>query len=240
MFVQKYVQPLWLAVLLATTLTSAAVYRSDSLSTYLLQSIGSESVTTLARTVTTKYGAIRGSLVKLKARRTTTSSSYSPLATLALPDVETYLGVPYATPPTGGLRFMPPVTPTHWRGVRIANRLPPVCPQRLASPPMALVAAGNESEALKVMPRARYEYLRLFLPKLANQSEDCLYLNIYTPVLRPGKCNLISTRSHTFSPFCLCSITFDVKRNFAATTNFRHSLFSAVSVINPLYLSACR
>ncbi|XP_039279154.1 neuroligin-1-like [Nilaparvata lugens] len=32
------------------------------------------------------------------------------------------------------------------------------------------------------MPRARYEHLSLLVPLLANQSEDCLHLNIYVPV----------------------------------------------------------
>lgn len=32
------------------------------------------------------------------------------------------------------------------------------------------------------MPKGRLEYLRRLLPYLQNQSEDCLYLNIYAPV----------------------------------------------------------
>lgn len=32
------------------------------------------------------------------------------------------------------------------------------------------------------MPKGRLEYLRRLLPYLQNQSEDCLYLNIYGPV----------------------------------------------------------
>lgn len=32
------------------------------------------------------------------------------------------------------------------------------------------------------MPKGRLEYLKRLLPFLQNQSEDCLYLNIFAPV----------------------------------------------------------
>jgi neuroligin len=50
-----------------------------------------------------------------------------------------------------------------------------VCPQRLPD-------ISNETAALEKMPRGRLEYLRRLLPYLRNQSEDCLYLNVYAPV----------------------------------------------------------
>ena len=40
-----------------------------------------------------------------------------------------FLGVPFASPPVGSLRFMPPVASTPWKGVRDANKFAPVCPQ---------------------------------------------------------------------------------------------------------------
>lgn len=173
-----------LSVLIASALIdayrvpSSASSLTDTLSTtsYLIQTLAAESATLSTRTINTKYGSLRGSVVRLNRRTPYTTT------TLELPDIETYLGVPYATPPTGGLRFMPPVTPTHWRGVRLANRQTPVCPQKLTTPQLILAMRANESEALKQMPRARYEYLRMLIPLLSNQSEDCLYLNIYTPV----------------------------------------------------------
>ena len=39
-----------------------------------------------------------------------------------------YLGIPYAAPPTGPLRWKAP-QPTSWTGVLQANTLPPLCPQ---------------------------------------------------------------------------------------------------------------
>jgi len=66
--------------------------------------------------------------------------------------VAEFLGIPYAAPPTGNLRWRPPAPPAGWRGVRDATQFAPSCPQP-ASP---------------------------FLPP-GPFSEDCLYLNVYTP-----------------------------------------------------------
>lgn len=112
------------------------------------------------RIVSTKYGDLRGFIATLPNR--------------ALQTVDVFLGVPYASPPISALRFMPPVTPAHWKGIRSADRFSPVCPQM---PP----DIKNETEALKIMPPGRVEYLKKLLPYLQNQSEDCLYLNIYAP-----------------------------------------------------------
>lgn len=59
---------------------------------------------------------------------------------------------------------------------RLAEKLGPVCPQKLPD-------VSAEQEALEHMPRGRLEHLKRILPLLRNQSEDCLYLNIYAPVM---------------------------------------------------------
>lgn len=112
------------------------------------------------RIVSTKYGDLRGFVANFPGK--------------TLQPVEVFLGVPYASPPISALRFMPPVTPAHWKGVRTTDKFSPVCPQK---PP----DIKNETEALKSMPPGRLEYLKKLLPYLRNQSEDCLYLNIYAP-----------------------------------------------------------
>ncbi|KAF2343772.1 Carboxylesterase type B, partial [Trinorchestia longiramus] len=71
----------------------------------------------LSRVVTTKYGPIQG-LIRHHA---------SP----SLPAIESFLGVPYASPPTGGGRFTPTSSPLPWDSVRKCTELPPVCPQQL-------------------------------------------------------------------------------------------------------------
>ena len=75
----------------------------------------------------------------------------------AVSGVDQFLGLPYAAPPTGNLRWRPPRPPAGWRGVRDATQFAPSCPQPTQRNP--------------------------FLPSGA-LSEDCLYLNVYTPTLR--------------------------------------------------------
>ncbi|MFZ1996276.1 MAG: carboxylesterase family protein [Solirubrobacteraceae bacterium] len=65
--------------------------------------------------------------------------------------VDQWLGIPYAAPPVGSLRWKPPEPAAAWHGVRPALTLPPACPQ---------LPSGNG-------PRS--------------ENEDCLYLSIYRP-----------------------------------------------------------
>lgn len=120
-----------------------------------------QSLPLTSRTVRTKYGDVSGVIVSLDSRH--------------LEPVEVFRGIPYASPPVGSLRFMPPVTGALWSGVKMADKFGPVCPQRLPD-------IANETAALRRMPRGRLEHLRRLLPYLSDQSEDCLYLNIYAPV----------------------------------------------------------
>lgn len=113
------------------------------------------------RIVQTRYGRLQGLILPMDQHR-------------YLKPIEIFLGVPYATPPVMSNRFSPTRTPSPWDGVRISDKLGPVCPQKLPN-------ISNETAALEKMPKGRLEYLKRLLPYLKNQSEDCLYLNIYAP-----------------------------------------------------------
>lgn len=52
--------------------------------------------------------------------------------------VEEYLGIPFAKPPTGGLRFMPPEPAEPWNGTLDARSRRTACPQVCA--PLVLSA----------------------------------------------------------------------------------------------------
>lgn len=113
------------------------------------------------RVIKTKYGSLRGLQINFPSKN--------------LQPIEAYLGLPYASPPVGKLRFMPPVTPAIWSGVRHANTFGSVCPQKFPD-------IRNETLALQRMTIGRLKVLKRMQTMLRNQSEDCLYLNIYTPI----------------------------------------------------------
>jgi para-nitrobenzyl esterase len=67
-----------------------------------------------------------------------------------------FLGIPFAAPPVGELRWRPPQPPVPWSGTRATTAFSSACPQR----PSTL---GTPSE-----------------------NEDCLYLNVWTPEPAPA------------------------------------------------------
>ncbi|KAK9869527.1 hypothetical protein WA026_003281 [Henosepilachna vigintioctopunctata] len=113
------------------------------------------------RIVQTRYGRLQGLMVPMDQYR-------------YLKPIEVFLGVPYATAPIQSNRFSPTKAPSPWEGVRISDKLGPSCPQKLPD-------ISNETATLERMPKGRLEYLKRLYPYLKNQSEDCLYLNIYSP-----------------------------------------------------------
>jgi len=74
------------------------------------------------------------------------------------PDVRVYRGIPYSAPPVGELRWKAPQPPAPWKGVREATEFSNACWQT-PYPPAAAI----------------------YQSKLPTLSEDCLYLNIWTP-----------------------------------------------------------
>ncbi len=71
-----------------------------------------------------------------------------------------FKGIPFAAPPTGARRWLPPEKPASWTGTREARRFGGVAPQN----PLLLSAL-----AAMVIDDP--------------QSEDCLYLNVWTPAV---------------------------------------------------------
>lgn len=78
--------------------------------------------------------------------------------------VERYLGVPFAKPPLGALRWMPPQAPEPWKGERAATSYSLPCYQE-TNPDGKTPNGGGVSGA---------------------SSEDCLYLNVYAPANAEG------------------------------------------------------
>ncbi|MBC7957819.1 MAG: carboxylesterase family protein [Cytophagales bacterium] len=87
-------------------------------------------------TASTQYGTLEGSLHSTGSMRQ-------------------FLGIPYAAPPVGELRWKAPAPPASWSGTRSATSYGRHCPQKDTSPLSSYGTAGGQ--------------------------EDCLYLNVFTP-----------------------------------------------------------
>uniref|UniRef100_A0A8C5K2H1 Carboxylic ester hydrolase n=1 Tax=Jaculus jaculus TaxID=51337 RepID=A0A8C5K2H1_JACJA len=85
----------------------------------------------------TNTGQVRGSLVHLNGTKV---------------GIHTFLGIPFAKPPLGPLRFAPPEPPEPWNGVRNGTSHPAMC----------LILFN-------------------VIPPSIPVSEDCLYLSVYSP-----------------------------------------------------------
>jgi para-nitrobenzyl esterase len=81
-------------------------------------------------------------------------ASAGPVQGLDNHGVYEYLGIPYAQPPVGGLRWQPPLPYPQWTETREATRFGPTCAQ------ITTLGAFAGPQ---------------------NSNEDCLYLNVFTP-----------------------------------------------------------
>jgi para-nitrobenzyl esterase len=85
-------------------------------------------------------------------------TAYGVLEATAAPvkGVYAFKGIPFAQPPVGDLRWREPLPPRNWTGIRNADQFGPRCMQRTT-------------------PTADYWF------RSDGMSEDCLYLNVWTP-----------------------------------------------------------
>jgi para-nitrobenzyl esterase len=83
--------------------------------------------------------------------------------------IKTFKGIPYGASTAGRNRFMPPVDPAKWTGVRDALAYGASAPQR---EPGAASTASSRAVAARGLPP---------------EGEDCLVLNVWTPAVGDGR-----------------------------------------------------
>src|SRR5919201_3366994 len=83
---------------------------------------------------------------------TDVQTNSGPVCGLVTGGVQEWLGIPYAAPPVGDLRWQPPQPPPPWTATRQATAFGSQCAQ----------------------------YFPLFSPNVTG-SEDCLYVNVWRP-----------------------------------------------------------
>ncbi|KAK3751857.1 hypothetical protein QZH41_009663 [Actinostola sp. cb2023] len=97
--------------------------------------------------ISTRYGKLKG-----LTRQFDKSIGLGNVST-----VNKFLGIPFAAPPIGDLRFRPPQKPKPWKGIYDATDFKHVCYQ-------------DSSYNRRLWPKRKWPH-----------SDDCLYLNVYAP-----------------------------------------------------------
>ncbi|KAL3282168.1 hypothetical protein HHI36_005363 [Cryptolaemus montrouzieri] len=108
---------------------------------YSLMSVNSENPR-----VTINDGELEGTMMKTKNGR----------------EINVFLGIPYAEPPIGKLRFKSPVPRKPWKGTLDATKSHTICPQRI-----------------------------FFIDSEVMGNENCLYLNVYAPKIPSANSKLL-------------------------------------------------
>ena len=91
----------------------------------------------------------------------TVSTTYGKLEGESNSDLCVFKGIPFAAPPVGARRWTAPEKPAGWQGTRDARKFGGVAPQN---------SMANGALAAMVID--------------GQQTEDCLYLNVWTPRCR--------------------------------------------------------
>ena len=116
--------------------------------------------------VKTKSGSVKGKVINFEYNPTNDNKAKQKQK------INAWLGIPYAEKPLGDLRFKHAEAKKKWNGTLDATTLPNSCYQ------------------LEDSSMPKLKSLEMLKPT-TNLSEDCLYLNIYTPSPKPKNANVI-------------------------------------------------
>ena len=111
---------------------------------------------------------------------------------LATNGVARFLGIPYAQPPVGALRWQPPERSQPWDDVRSALNFGPWCPQ----PDFDRLDEGRLIAGKGVT-------VFVDVPPAPSAAEDCLTLNVWTPADTPSNTHANATPHDSARPVML-------------------------------------
>lgn len=126
-------------------------------------------------TVTLASGIVIGTVAPVFSAPTSTATVYN------------YLGIPFAAPPTGTLRFAPPATPTAWSTPLQATTFPPACLQQFNCKLHSVILLESRWINIVIDPANQAAFNKYAFNNPGGgppppESEDCLYLNIFAPL----------------------------------------------------------
>ncbi|TBL81504.1 carboxylesterase/lipase family protein [Paenibacillus thalictri] len=104
--------------------------------------------------------------------------------------INIFKGIPYGASTEGVNRFMPPVDPAGWTGIRDALEYGPSAPQSEPNKASNLASdVRNSAEEAIQTASGPSIFAALSVPggNPAEESEDCLVLNVWTPAINDGR-----------------------------------------------------
>ena len=127
--------------------------------------------TALAQTQTSKPSSVPGS-VKAPARGNIVETTAGRIRGFSANGIYAFKGIPYGASTAGAQRFMAPVKPKPWTGVRSSMALGPSSPQAFNSTSIGRRGGWNNDEEAF-----------MFDWDDGRPSEDCLRVNVWTPAI---------------------------------------------------------
>lgn len=124
-------------------------------------------------------------LCQLASAQFTVTTTYGPVVGQASPtnsSVRAFIGIPFAAPPVGSLRWAPPQAPANWTSPRVTQY-----PADMSTGVLGVMCAQAPPQVLGLLFYNLTDPAQSYIPSFFN--EDCLYLNVWTPC-RSNNCNL--------------------------------------------------
>jgi len=136
----------------------------------------------LATSKGTKLGALLLGMLWSTAAIAAVTTETGQVEGTAQDGMTVYLGIPFAAPPVGDLRWKAPQPAAKWTGIKTANAFAPACTGG-GSPSGIRTqgAAKGKGPAPTPAPAQAKAKAKAKGPGAPASSEDCLYLNVWTP-----------------------------------------------------------